>query len=355
MTTDNSTIVDALRDVTDPDLDEDIVSSGLVTDVSLDAETARVELGLNAPHAPTESAIADDVRDTIRSLGLTPDLRVAEATHNDDVFPNVTNVVAVASGKGGVGKSTVATNLAVGLADRGARVGILDADVYGPNVPRMLDVDEEPVVDHDGETDEIIPPVSHGVSVMSVGLLVGEDEPVAWRGAMAHNVLSNLFDDVAWGPLDYLVVDLPPGTGDVQMTILQGLPVTGAVVVTTPQGVATDDTRRAMRMFAEYQTSVLGVVENMSGFVCPDCGGSHDVFGDGGGRELAAGVDVPYLGDIPLDPAVRDASDDGRPAVLTDEVAGEAFRNLTGRVADSVGQLNRWRRANSDERRSSAR
>ena len=356
MTTDNTTIVDALRDVTDPDLDEDIVSTGLVTDVSLDAETARVELGLNAPHAPTESAIADDVREAIRSLGLTPDLRVTEGTgRDDDVLPGVTNVVAVASGKGGVGKSTVATNLAVGLADRGARVGILDADVYGPNVPRMLDVDDEPVVDHEGETDHIVPPESHGVSVMSVGLLVGDDEPVVWRGAMAHNVLSSLFDDVAWGSLDYLVVDLPPGTGDVQMTILQGLPVTGAVVVTTPQGVATDDTRRAMRMFAEYQTSVLGVVENMSGFVCPDCGGSHDVFGDGGGRELAASVAVPYLGGVPLDPSVRDAGDGGQPVVLTDEVAGEAFRDLTGRIADSVGQLKRWRRAEVDGRSPSAR
>jgi ATP-binding protein involved in chromosome partitioning len=348
MTTDTTTLIDALRTVTDPELDDDIVSTGLVTDVRLDGETAQIELDLGAPHAPTEAAIADDVREAVRSVGLVPDLRATPtASAEGDVLPQVKNVVAVASGKGGVGKSTIATNLAAGLADRGARVGILDADVYGPNVPRMLGVDDEPTVSHDGETDRIVPPVAHDVEVMSVGLLVDDADPVIWRGPMAHNVLSDLFGDVVWGPLDYLVVDLPPGTGDVQLTILQRLPVTGAVVVTTPQDVATDDTRRAMRMFAEYQTPVLGVVENMSTFRCPDCETTHELFGEGGGETLAAEVDVPHLGDIPLDPAVRSGGDGGRPLVLEANETGEAFRELTGRVADTVGYLSRHERASN--------
>ncbi|ODR79038.1 ATP-binding protein [Haladaptatus sp. W1] len=346
MTTDRATLLDALSDVIDPDLDDDIVSTGLVTDVELVGETAQVELDLGAPFAPTEASIAADVRDAIRSVGFDPNLQATRGEHRDDgALPGVKNVIAVASGKGGVGKSTVATNLAAGLAERGARVGILDADVYGPNVPRMLGVDDDPTVSHDGDTDRIIPPMAYDVSVMSVGLLVGEEEPVVWRGPMAHNVLSDLFEDVAWGGLDYLVVDLPPGTGDVQLTILQGLPVTGAVVVTTPQDVATDDTRRAMQMFAEYRTSVLGVVENMSTFVCPDCDSTHDLFGEGGGQRLADDVDVPHLGDLPLDPAVRSGADGGRPVVLESGETGQAFRDLTGRVADSVGLLGRLKRA----------
>jgi ATP-binding protein involved in chromosome partitioning len=258
------------------------------------------------------------------------------------VLPGVRNVIAVASGKGGVGKSTVAVNLAAGLADRGADVGLFDADVYGPNVPRMLGVDDDPEVTTVDGSDRIDPPTAHGLQFMSVGLLIDEDDPVVWRGPVAQNTLSELFADVSWGTLDYLVVDLSPGTGDVQLTVLQQLPVTGTVVVTTPQSVAVDDTRRGVELFAEYETNVLGVVENMRSFVCPDCGSEHDIFGADGGRALADAVSVPFLGTLPLDPAVRTGADSGAPIVRreTGETAA-AFRDLAATVANKVGVLRR--------------
>ncbi|WP_186313353.1 MULTISPECIES: Mrp/NBP35 family ATP-binding protein [Halorubrum] len=336
---------DRLRAVDDPALDTDIVSAGLVTDVTVDGGTAAVELALGAPHAPDEAAIADRVREVAADAGIDVELSANVPLFDSaesSVLPGVKNVIAVASGKGGVGKSTVAVNLAAGLADRGANVGLFDADVYGPNVPQMLGADADPdVTTVDGE-DRIEPPTAHGLELMSVGLLIDDDDPVVWRGPVAQNTLTDLFDDVSWGSLDYLVVDLPPGTGDVQLTVLQNLPVTGTVVVTTPQSVAVGDTRRGVQMFGEYQTNVLGVVENMSGFVCPSCGDTHDIFGEDGGRTLADAVDVPYLGSLPLDPAVRAGADDGEPIVFGDEGdTAAAFRELAATVANKVGVLRR--------------
>jgi ATP-binding protein involved in chromosome partitioning len=338
-----------LRAVEDPTLGGNVVAAGLVTDCTVADGTADVELALGAPRAPEEESIADRVREVVREAGLEPRVS-ARVPHSGGqeggLLPGVGNVIAVASGKGGVGKSTVAVNVAAGLADRGAAVGLFDADVYGPNVPRMLGLDADPaVVTVDGEK-RIEPPTAHGLSVMSVGLIVDEDDPVVWRGPVAHEALTDLFGDITWGDgLDYLVVDLPPGTGDVQLTVLQNLPVTGTVVVTTPQAVAVDDTRRGLEMFAEYDNDVLGVVENMGTFVCPDCGSTHDVFGSGGGEDLAATVGVPFLGRIPLDPSIRVGADDGRPAVLGDgDTASRAFRDLAGTVANKVGVLQRHRR-----------
>ena len=337
---------DSLRRVEDADLGDDVVSTGLVREVTLEGDTARVDLALGAVHAPTDERLASDVREVVREAGFDPELTATpERTPGaESVLPNVDAVVAVASGKGGVGKSTVASNVAAGLADRGASVGLFDADVYGPNAPRMLGADATPDVETvDGEK-RLVPPENHGVTVASVGSLVGDDDPVVWRGPMAHSALTDLFEDVAWGSLDYLVVDLPPGTGDAQLSVLQTLPVTGAVVVTTPQAVATDDTRRSMRAFGEFDTPVLGVVENMRTFVCPDCGSAHDVFGAGGGESLAEETGLPYLGSLPLDPQVRAGGDEGRPAVLGDGETAETLRTLAGRVADQVGLLRRHRR-----------
>ncbi|MFC7046173.1 Mrp/NBP35 family ATP-binding protein [Halobacteriaceae archaeon GCM10025711] len=339
---DTEDVRDLLRQVEDPDLGDDIVSLNLVNDIELDGDTVHVSLALGAPYAPNETEIADRVREVLTDAGLEPDLSARfeqSAGAQSSAISGVKNVIAVASGKGGVGKSTVAVNLAAGLAGRGARVGLFDADVYGPNVPRMVAADEQPAVT---EEEKIVPPEKFGVKLMSMAFLVGEDDPVIWRGAMVHKFITQLLDDVEWGELDYLIVDLPPGTGDTQLTLLQSVPLTGAVIVTTPQGVAIDDARKGLRMFGEHNTVVLGITENMSTFRCPDCGGEHDIFGSGGGEEFAAENDLPFLGTLPLDPAVRTGGDDGLPVVLDeDNPTGEAFRTLVANVANNVGITNR--------------
>ncbi|MFB6153942.1 MAG: Mrp/NBP35 family ATP-binding protein [Halodesulfurarchaeum sp.] len=340
---DEADIRDRLRDVEDPELDDDIVSLGLVNDVSVDGETVAISLALGAPYSPAETALAEEVRTSLADLDYEVELsaHVADPDREDAALPDVENVIAVASGKGGVGKSTVAVNLAAGLADRGARVGLFDADVYGPNVPRMVGTDDVPAATED---EIMIPPQEFGVKLMSMAFLVGEDDPVIWRGPMVHKVITQLVEDVAWGQLDYLIVDLPPGTGDTQLTLLQTVPLTGAVIVTTPQTVAVDDARKGLRMFGRHDTPVLGIIENMSTFVCPDCGGKHDIFGAGGGQSLADERDLPFLGSIPLDPAVREGDGTGEPAVLADDgPAGEAFRKLAAAVSDNAGVVRRRR------------
>ncbi|MFC6824778.1 P-loop NTPase [Halopelagius fulvigenes] len=341
---DDEAVRDRLRGVEDPDLGDDIVSLGLVNAVEVDEEAgvARISLALGAPYSPTESEIAADVREALADTGLDVELTAAvpsDLSADETVLPGVKNVIAVASGKGGVGKSTVAVNLAAGLSQLGARVGLFDADVYGPNVPRMVAADEAPQAT---ESESIIPPERYGVKLMSMAFLVGEDDPVIWRGPMVHKILTQLVEDVEWGELDYMVLDLPPGTGDTQLTILQTLPLTGAVIVTTPQDVAVDDARKGLRMFGKHDTNVLGIVENMSTFVCPDCGGEHDIFGTGGGEAFAAENQMPFLGSLPLDPAVRTGGDGGEPVVLDDDSdTADAFRRMTENVADMAGVVRR--------------
>jgi len=331
-----------LSDVRDPDLGDDVVSLGLVNEVDVDAGagTVHVSLALGAPFSPTESAIADGVRDALADTGLDVSLSAAvpgDRSADEQVLPGVENVIAVASGKGGVGKSTVAVNLATGLSELGARVGLFDADVYGPNVPRMVSAEQRP--ETDGET--IVPPERFGVTLMSMDFLTGEDDPVIWRGPMVHKIITQLVEDVEWGELDYLVLDLPPGTGDTQLTILQTLPLTGAVIVTTPQEVALDDAVKGLNMFGKHDTNVLGIAENMAGFRCPDCGGFHEIFGSGGGKALAEDRDLPFLGGVPLDPAVRTGGDDGEPVVLGDGETADAFRLIVENVANNVGIVRR--------------
>ncbi len=334
-----------LADVDDPDLGDDIVSLGLVNgiDVDHDAGVVTVDLALGAPYSRTETAMAGAVRETLADIDYEVDLSASidrGIDPEDRVLPGVENIIAVASGKGGVGKSTIAVNLAAGLAEMGARVGLFDADVYGPNVPRMVDADEPPQATED---ERIIPPEQYGMKLMSMDFLLGEDDPVIWRGPMVHKVLTQLWEDVRWGSLDYMVVDLPPGTGDTQLTLLQSVPVSGAVIVTTPQEVALDDARKGLRMFGEHETPVLGVVENMSAFRCPDCGNEHAIFGDGGGQRLADSVEMPYLGEIPLDPAVREGGDDGRPLVLDADPTSDALQQFARRTANMQGVVHRRR------------
>ena len=325
----------------------DIVSLGLVGDIEIDDGTAHVPLAFGAPHSPAETRIADRVRERVREAGYEPSLSV----EIDDDTPaglveDAPNVIAVSSGKGGVGKSTVAVNLATAMAERGARVGLFDADVYGPNIPRMLGVHDHPGLAEDDET--IIPLERHGLKLMSIGFLVGDDDPVIWRGAMVDKVLTQLYDDTRWGELDYFVVDLPPGTGDAQLTMLQQMPVLGAVVVTTPQDVALDNARKGARMFDKHDAEVLGFVENMSTFVCPSCGDTHDVFDAGGGERIAEEFDRPLLAEIPLDPSIREACEVGEPVVTRSETGpASAFEMLGEAVMDSVGKLRRESHARS--------
>lgn len=339
---DEDAVLDRLRGVEDPDLGDDIVSLGLVNDVTVEPDRVSLSLALGAPYSPTETAIAGEVREALSDLDRELELSAnveSGLSADEQVLPNVENVIAVASGKGGVGKSTMAVNIAAGLSQLGARVGLFDADIYGPNVPRMVDADQRPQAT---EEEQIIPPEKFGMKLMSMDFLVGKDDPVIWRGPMVHKVLTQLWEDVEWGHLDYMIVDLPPGTGDAQLTLLQSVPVTGSVIVTTPQEVALDDANKGLRMFGRHDTVVLGIAENMSGFTCPDCGSTHDVFGTGGGETFATENELPFLGGVPLDPAVRTGGDEGKPIVLDEESeTGGAFRSITEKVADNVGVTKR--------------
>ena len=286
---------------------DDLIGLGGVGEILVREGTAAVELSLPLPHEGLRGNLAAAVQEAARGVAGVDAVQVsvrasaADSGRRIDILPDVKNVVAVASGKGGVGKSTVAANLAVALADAGAEVGLMDADVYGPNAPQLLGLsDRTPQADL-GDT--MVPREAHGVRVMSMGFIAGEDDPVIWRGPIVDEFVKQLFDDVAWGQLDYLVVDLPPGTGDVQLSLVQHLPVAGAVIVTTPQGVAVDDAARGLTGFARYGVPVLGIVENMTTFACPDCDTVTDIFGTGGGDALAEEFEVPVLGRVPIDPA----------------------------------------------------
>ncbi|UWG48253.1 Mrp family protein, ATPase, contains iron-sulfurcluster [Halanaeroarchaeum sp. HSR-CO] len=352
---DEDAVREVLAGIEDPDLGDDIVSLGLVGDVTVAGDEVTVEVALEAPGSPVEAELSDSIVETLEAEGLSVTLTTADDDTDDDAIgveslgpdaegdaeplPGVTNVIAVTSGKGGVGKSTISVNLAAGLAAQGADVALFDADMYGPNVPRMLGSTGQPRATED---EKIIPPEAYGMKLMSIGLMVGEDDPVIWRGALVHNTITQLIDDVEWGELDYMVVDFPPGTGDTQLTFLQSVPITGSVIVTTPQEVAIDDARRGLQMFARHDTPVLGIVENMSTFVCPDCGSEHDIFGAGGGESFAADNEMPFLGAIPLDPSIRTGGDEGKPIVLDDDSeTGQAFRDMVAETADMVGILNR--------------
>lgn len=298
---------------------EDLLA-GLVdlggVEVNVVGSTARVVVTIPIPAEDVRDRIDRELRAALASVDGVVDVDVtwrpsaADLGQRVDILPNVKNVVAFSSGKGGVGKSTVSANVAVALADAGASVGLLDADVYGPNAPSMLGLDEgSPATTPDAR---IVPREAHGVRVMSMDFVVDEDDPIIWRGPMVNDVLEQLLGDVEWGELDYLLVDMPPGTGDAQLTLVQHLPVAGAVVVTTPQPVAIDDARRGLRAFAKYEVPILGVVENMSGFQCPDCKTHHNIFGDGGAKALAEEFEIPVLGGLPLDPDIGTLTEDGR-------------------------------------------
>ncbi len=338
-------ILDSLRTVKDPDLQRDIVSLGMVKDIVLQGNRVSVRVELTTPACPLKEQIKQDVVRAVTgvegvkevSVEMTANVRSAPSLLPQSSPSGIRNVVAVGSGKGGVGKSTVCVNLAVALAQTGAKVGIMDADIYGPNIPLMLGIpqDRKPGVT---EEEKIVPLEAYGLKAISMGMLVASDAPMIWRGPMLHSAVTQFLQKVEWGELDYLLVDLPPGTGDVQLSLVQTVSVAGAVVVTTPQEVALMDVRKAIAMFKKTNVPILGVVENMSAFACPHCGKETPIFSHGGGRESAKKWEVPFLGEIPIDPRIREGGDSGRPLVLAypDSPAAKQFTAVAGVLAQQI-------------------
>jgi ATP-binding protein involved in chromosome partitioning len=333
---------EALKRVKFPGLSRDIMSFGFVKRVVVDGGRVEVAIGMTTAKPDAAAAVERDARAVLEALpGVTevvleckaqPPAAAHAAMPSRPVLPGVRRKIAVASGKGGVGKSTVAANLALALQRGGATVGLLDADIYGPSQQMMMGCRERPRINAE---EKIVPVDGQGVKVMSLGFLMDADQPVIWRGPMVMKALQQFIEDVAWGELDYLVVDLPPGTGDAQLTITQQVPLDGAVIVTTPQDVALIDARKGLAMFQKVSVPVLGIVENMSAFVCPHCGERSEIFKSGGGRRTAADLGVPFLGEIPIDPAVVVGGDAGTPIVAShpDSAAAQAFVALAGEVA----------------------
>ena len=314
----NEAVLNALSHVMDPDLNKDLVSLGMIKDLKIEEEQVSFTIELTTPSCPLKSKIENDARQAVLRMTEAKSVNIhmsARVNHPKPVTIDKNqfkHVIAVGSGKGGVGKSTVAVNLAVALAQDGAKVGLLDADIYGPNIPRMLGIDRLP--DNEGESKIPVAEVL-GMKVMSVGFLVQNGQPLIWRGPMLHSAIQQFITDFDWGNLDYFIVDLPPGTGDVQLSLSQTLPLTGAVIVTTPQQVAIDDASRAVAMFEKLEVPVLGIVENMSYLILPD-GSKMPVFGTGGGEHLAFRTGTTFLGRIPLDPGIGQGGDTGSPVVL---------------------------------------
>ncbi len=336
-------ILQTLRQIKDPDLHKDIVTLGFIRDLKIDNGNVSFRIVLTTPACPVKEQMEDEAKSLVTAL---PGVQSVKVTMDADVpkgrgigeklsIEGVRNIVAVSSGKGGVGKSTVAVNLAVSLALDGARVGLMDADVYGPNVPIMLGASQaRPEV----EGNKLIPIEAYGVRLMSMAILQPGDKPLIVRGPILHGLVKQFLSDVKWGELDYLIVDMPPGTGDVQLSLAQLVPVQGAVLVTTPQEVALIDVRRALRMFETVAVPVLGIIENMSYFIAPDTGNRYNIFGEGGGQRLAGEYGVPFLGSVPLGIEVREGGDNGVPVVVStpESPQAQAFRHVAEEVARQV-------------------
>ena len=336
-----------LSGISDPNTGLDLVSSGFVRGVGLDEDKVAVDIRLGYPADGLREALSAQVRETletdprIQSAAVHIDWKVAAHEVQAELKPmeNIRNIIAVASGKGGVGKSTTAVNLALALARDGATVGILDADIYGPSIPRMMGVSGHP--DTDGK--RIIPKRAHGLQVMSIGFLVEEETPMIWRGPMVTSAQQQLLGETNWETLDYLIVDLPPGTGDIQLTLAQKVPVAGAVIVTTPQDIALLDARKALQMFRKVGVPVVGVVENMSTHICSQCGHEEPIFGSGGGQAMAGDYDIPLLGQLPLAMEIRASLDGGNPTVVSsaDSELADTYMSFARRTAGALSQMPR--------------
>jgi ATP-binding protein involved in chromosome partitioning len=344
-------VLAAMSTVMDPDLNIDVVRAGFVKDLKISGGAVSLKLELTTPACPMKDKIKTDADQAIKKIAgvvsvaieMTSRVRAAPmGASKDALLPGVKNVVLVGAGKGGVGKSTVALNLACSLVRHGATVGLLDADFYGPSVPVMTGLNRKPV-SLDGKLLE--PLEAHGLKIMSIGFMIEPDQALIWRGPMMHGALMQLVRDVNWGQLDYLVVDLPPGTGDVPLTVAQQVRSSGAVLVTTPQDVALADVVRAKQMFDKLAIPVLGIVENMTMFICPHCGKGTHIFDSGGGKKAAELMGVPFLGEIPLDLKIRQGGDQGLPVVVghPESAESQGFMALAQRIAARVSQENALR------------
>ena len=341
-------VLDALKKVRFPGLSRDIVSFGFVQGVHIEGGIVSFAIRFQTENPAVGQQIARDAEAAVRAIDGVADVKIAlqvgprqaagmpsGQAEPSRILPGVKYTIAVASGKGGVGKSTVSTNLALAIRALGHTVGLLDADIYGPSQQMMLGIEGRPVV---GDDEKIVPMENHGVKTMSLGLITRPDEPVIWRGPMVMKALDQFLTDVNWGELDFMIIDLPPGTGDAQLTLTQKVPLTGAVVVTTPQDVALIDARKGLAMFRKVNVPVLGIVENMSYFICRHCGEREEIFGHGGGKKTAEMLGVPFLGEVPIDPKVVAGGDSGQPIVVLEpnSPAAQAFVSLAKQVVDQI-------------------
>ena len=339
-------VLESLKSVEDPDLHADIVKLGFVKDVLIDGASVSFKVELTTPACPVKELLEEQAREAVLSLDGVDEVRIEMTsrvrdrnTMKKDLLPSVRQVLAIASGKGGVGKSTVTVNLAIMLAQRGAKVGVLDGDIYGPSIPQMMGVQKEkPPATPEGK---IIPIERYGIKMMSIGFLLEEGQAVLWRGPMIHTTLKQLLGDVLWGDLDYLLIDLPPGTGDAPMSIGQIVDLSGVLIVTTPHSVAAGIAGKAATLFRQLNVTLIGVVENMGEYSCPSCGASSRLFSGTSGEELAKTLEVPYLGSIPLDPVIGESADRGEPSTIAapERPQAEAFAKVAGAVAAQLSIL----------------
>jgi len=343
-------VLDALKVIKDPDLHQDIVSLGFIKNMKIDAGKVSFEIELTTPACPVKDMFKAQAAEEVKKIAgvtqvdvtMTSNVRQAPTGVKNLNMPTVKNIIAVASGKGGVGKSTVAANLAVALAKTGAAVGLMDADVYGPSIPRMLGVpSQQPATDPLSK--KMIPFEKHGIKFISVGMLQQEsDTALIWRGPMASKLVQQFLGGVEWGALDYLLIDLPPGTGDIQLTLTQSVPLAGAIIVTTPQDVARTITQKGLRMFQQVQVPIIGIVENMSGFVCEHCHETTHIFKKGGGKKMSEELVVPFLGEVPLEPVIAADGDYGVPTVAAhpESLAGKAYELMAKQMASQLSIIN---------------
>jgi ATP-binding protein involved in chromosome partitioning len=339
-------ILGALSKIQDPDLHKDIVSLGFVQNIKINGSDLALDIVLTTPACPVKDQMRNEALGLLKALpgvskvdvNMTSNVTRGSAAVRENFIPLVKNTIAISSGKGGVGKSTVSATLAVALTQMGAKVGLMDADIYGPNIPILMGTEKPPVQ----EGQKLLPAESHGVKLMSMGFLIPEDQAIVWRGPMIHGAIQQFLRDVEWGELDYLLVDLPPGTGDAQLSISQLVPLTGAVIVTTPQEVALHDARKGLAMFQKVNVPMIGIIENMSYFLCPHCTERTEIFSHGGGRKAAEKLGIPFLGEVPIDPSVRSGGDSGIPILLSqpNSPTAEAFRKIAQATAARISIQN---------------